>query len=146
MSNRIDLSADTHIEDMDGRRYLVSVRPSDAVEWLQIPWSEGEYQGPQGRWIEDGVPEEWDTLDGDTIMSFAEYRILLTDVAPVYAYVEGEMAVYLALRNAPMELVPASAAFVGDMIGIIMHRRAAAVCDGAEQFRLFHGELQEARG
>ncbi len=131
--NRIDLSAHTHIEDMDGVRYLVTTNHGVSVEW---PYSKTEFWSDEysGDWIRgNDTPDDW--LNWDC------WCIPLTDVAPVYAYIEGEP------WCCPFG-ISILCSFGDHRYGRIdkLHRRAAAVCDVAEQFRLLHGELREARG
>ncbi len=73
------------------------------------------------------------------------WRIPLTDVAPVYEYREGERwsaigefdgreCIYL--DSGYLEAIEPDDAVLRD--------RAAAVCDGTEQFRALHAALKEA--
>ncbi len=139
MSDRIDMSADTRIEDMDGRRCLVTTNGAVAYDWSYSGESLYLLRG----W-EDGI-----VLDDDDIEM---WRILLTDVAPVYEYREGGPCVYVwwvYLMDCKVWTVELSTdpdiSQELEAGSFVMHRRAAAVCDGAEQFRALHRELKEAR-
>ncbi len=121
MSNRIDLSAHTWIE---GRKLYTR---SDEVA---RPWPRREEVGTVVTWLED--KRCW--------------CIPLTDVAPVYEYHEGEpwaRADIQMIICGPTDAMPLPRTWAGE---VVLHRRAAAVCDGAEQFRALHAALKEARG
>ncbi len=148
VSNRIDLSADTHIETMDGRWYLITENLTISIDWPERH-VEGACCNPSdGDWFEMGLDEDW----GASVI----WRILLTDVAPVYECVDGEP---WAIDEGHIILCGLVFWDWDDMRGEkicrgplpeyytdrLMHRRAAAVCDGAEQFRALHAALKEAR-
>lgn len=126
--NRIDLSAHTRIEDMNGVRKLVTTSHE-----IACPWPRREEIGTVVTWLED--KRCW--------------CIPLTAVAPVYEFVNGEpwaRAVFQygqvgRVYDCGIQVVPG-----GPMEWeYYMHRRAAVVCDTTEQFRALHGELKEAR-
>ena len=133
MSNRIDLSAHTHIEDMDGVRYLVTTSRGVAVEWMGL----SDYRlGHHGRWARLGA-----SVASLVATSIREWRIPLTAVAPVYAYSKGEM--WAASFGDFIRCGSAVSMALG--YDHVLHRRSAAVCDSGKTFRLFHEELKEAR-
>ena len=131
--NRVDLSADTRIEDMGGVRCLVTDDDRVAIQWPRYAL--------QYRW--DVIRDAW---FGSPIfkMGAPEYRIPLTAVAPVYEYVEGEPWVGIPITPDVECSIGVGVTLPWDN-ALRIHRRAAIVCDGAEQFRLFHEELKEAR-
>ncbi len=151
MSNRIDLSADTHIETVDGVRYLVTSNHVVTSSWLAICNDDVEIT-VSGAWfhgvdvrVTDGFLWYWNGSHEEMRIADAA-RIPLTVVAPVYEYREGERwsaigefdgreCIYL--DSGCLEAIEPDDAVLRD--------RAAAICDGAEQFRALHRELKEAR-
>ncbi len=134
MSNHTDLSAHTRIEEMDGRLYLVTKLRVVAVAW-------------EGRDVEVAVRmNKFVPLQG-TLHSKngVETRILLTAVAPVYEYREGEP--WVSVNEGSVSSVILWAGSWPRIAGwpVSFHRRAAIVCDTAEQFRTLYEELKEAR-
>ena len=130
---RVDLSADTRIETMDGVRYLVTEELTISIDWPER-YVEGACTNPSdGDWFEMGLDEDW----GASVI----WRIPLTDVAPVYEYREGESSISfgqhhhlvfcLCLTKTPKR--PDTC---------FLHRRAALVCDTAEQFRAFYDAIK----
>ncbi len=114
MSNRIDLSAHTWIEN----RRLYSRSEEVVAGWKNLP----------------GFVKWKETVS---------WSIFLTAVAPVYEYREGEPFVAPARgTNALFCSIESTSYGSYDK----MHRRAAIVCDTAEQFRALHAALKEARG
>ena len=94
---------------------------------------------------------DWGDSEREPFRCFGvSWRILLTDVAPVYEYCEGEMwvsASYEFLADDESGVLLMGGAAVIEIVDtldaeVFLHRRAAIVCDGAEQFRA----LYEARG
>ncbi len=140
--NRIDLSAHCHIEDMDGRRYLVTTDDEAAWQWRKLEglevWAFDEKVAGIKRWA-NVIKFRHPFSEG------GEWRILLTDVAPVYEFPEnGEPWVGLNTYLGVTHLI-CGVDSPGGKRYMAMHRRAAAVCDGAEQFRALHAALKEAR-
>ena len=135
MSNIIDLSANTRIEDMDGVRCLVTDDDQVAIQWPRYAL--------QYRW--DVSRDPW---FGSLIFKagVSEYRIPLTDVAPVYEWVSEEMWVYVDSDDC-IRLGDSSDSLPTEALSDVVwfHRRAAIVCDTAEQFRALYEELKEAR-
>ncbi len=62
----------------------------------------------------------------------------------MYEYVEGEPWVGIPITPDVECSIGVGVTLPWDN-ALRIHRRAAIVCDGAEQFRLFHEELKEAR-
>ncbi len=130
--DRIDLSAETWIEDMYGWRYLVTENLTISIDWPER-YVEGACTNPSDSdWFEMGLDEDW----GASVI----WRIPLTDAAPAYEYRQGEpwtcpfmTAIYCGFGDPGYGRTD------------LLHRRAAAVCDGAEQFRVLHAALKEAR-
>ncbi len=149
MSNRVDLSAHTHIEDMDGVRYLVTTRKGISVEWIEM------YEGWTQYWNET-FSEYMGCQSIESLFDADKWRILLTDVAPVYAYAEGEPWAqaenHIIICGLPFwdwsdragECTTTLEKVEAEELGLL-HRRAAQVVATGETFRLFHGELREAR-
>ena len=134
---RVELSRDTHIEDMDGVRYLVTTSGANAYPWRG--------HGCQARILLDG---DWETTCQSRWWMYREWRIPLTDVAPVYAYVEGEpclCVVWSDYYQAYIVTCPATPddEDSDDSTIICFARRAAIVCDTAEQFRALHAALKD---
>lgn len=134
MSNRIDLSVDTYIETMDGVRYLVTKLKGTAIEWNGAEFHYG-FQDPKRWHCTPAMPRFPDKID--------QWRILLTAVASVYEYREGEpWAGYVR----GVLVCGSSAAYTGyTAAGTLFHRRVTNVCDSTKQFRLLFEELKEAR-
>ncbi len=139
MSKYIDLSAHTHTEDMDGRRYLVTTDIGTAIAWPMGATECGCEYGSGWEWQDDLDGEEWGSSEA--------WRIPLTDVVPVYEYRESERwsaigefdgreCIYLDWGC--LEAIEPDDAVLRDL--------AAMVCEGPEQFRALHRELKEARG
>ena len=129
---RIDLSAHTHIEDMDGVRYLVATRPPIVAEWEGFA---AEYR--------NAASVNWLLSHGEDVHESPgrEWRIPLTAVAPVYAYIEGEQWAGF-VRG--MLICGSSVAYTGNAEALF-HRRVTNVCDSTKQFRQFFHALKEAR-
>ena len=128
--NRIDLSAHTHIEDMDGVRYVVTT-----LKGVHAEWSQEE----TGVWIHTA----WRKLLGLKGTIYEDYpirRILLTDVAPVYGYVEGEP--WFGVWGGHWSI---GMGRPGNNLKRVFHRRVAIVCDRPDQFQALFEELKEAR-
>ncbi len=115
MSDRIDLSAHTWIEG--GRIHTTSEEVSCA----------------------------WDLNDIEIDPGVDECSASLTDVAPVYEYRKNEAWLFIDCFGF-VSLGDSESAHLPDTPDAIwLQRRAAAVCDGAEQFRALHAALKEAR-
>ena len=164
-NNRTDLSAHTWIEDMPvtygtvavecehgydhcptcdaPKKYLVSRSKSVVIDWALTEMELGDL-GTNGMvWFSAVLDDDWVNAD--------LYRIPLTDVAPVYAYVEGEPACYVDpyADDGEGQIVCIDGVlttwFKEAQEHCLSARRAAMVCDTVEQFRVLHGELKGAR-
>ena len=124
-SNRIDLSGTARIEVIDGRRCLVTTSHEVTAAW------EGCGNGMR------------------TNHRTGDHFIPLTDVAPVYEYQPGEPWIRAMYQYSTHYLIYDCGIMpvAGGLTEweYYMHRRAAAVCDGAEQFRALHAALKEVR-
>ena len=161
-NNRIDLSAHTWIEDMPVTQGPVAIECKHGYDHCPICDAPKRYlitkiRGVMIDWpeaaIELTVVESGDMNYGIAIYALADgwsCRIPLTDVAPVYAYVEGEPWAAEAEAENIGTQISCGSRVIKPMNSdwerfSLMHRRAVAVCDTAEQFRALHGELKEAR-
>ena len=141
MSNRTDLSAHTRMElSIDGVPYLVTTIKSIASQW------------PRDRmWIGTAF-NGWSTLPRRHVLrDGANYRVSLFVVAPVYEYREGEACLCVVWSDYYQAYIVTCPATPDDEDSddstiICFARRAAIVCDTADQFGALHAALKEARG
>ncbi len=124
MSSRTDLNAHTWIEG--GKIHTTCSEV--AASWVN---REGvDTKCHDFKWRDGSKQDRWGVID--------EYNISLTDVAPVYEYQRGEpwaayYSVWADIHCGIVEELPEGT--------IIMARRAAIVCDTAEQFKALFNEL-----
>lgn len=133
--DRVDLSAHTRIEMVDGVWYLITENLTVAIDWPEKHTEGGPSNPDSAEWFEMGLDEDW----GASVI----WRIPLTAVAPAYEYRVGEP--WAASHNEMITCGPPDAmtipyTFDGE---IALHRRATMVCDTAEQFRALHAALME---
>ena len=126
---RLDLSSETFIDTMDGVRYLVTTEPEVKIAWTKIESWQRDFRG---EWKQ--YPE---TIE---VVYWREWRIPLTACWDIYRYREGEPGIVLTpLRT--WALSPAMAKWARNLT-YSLHRRAAIVCDSAEQFRAFYDAIK----
>lgn len=135
MSDRIDLSTDTWIEN--GCLYTTNI--AVAVSWPMGKTDCGCEYSSGWEWQDDLDGEEWGSSEA--------WRISLTACWEIYRYHEGEPGLRIWLYMDCVALMyPDTRPFAVSGIMVALHRRAAIVCDTAEQFRALYAALKEARG